>query len=479
MAEVKLEQLCSGCETSVTQIKKRYRGKKYCSACYTRIFKKSLCPKCGLSARLPKNDAQAICNECIKKQPCVRCNLTNKPIGKLTEYGVVCNSCSVYFREIQRCERCNVESQKLTKISRFNDDLRVCPKCSTRDYETCSSCHKYRLLESDENGKKVCKKCRTQPDKQCIECKTLISAGCSDLCDRCYWRKNLWVKFNQNIHLFESSFLKKQYENYVCWLSDSVGEHQAALYLNKHTHFFIKTEALWSDGIPNASQLLLVLRVSGLRKFELVVQWLDQAHGVKISSINKNECSEIDQTNKLIEQLRQPSLAFDIVLAYKQKLDEKMHHGKTSSRSIRLAIKPAVALMLSIQDKQLLPDLAKIKVYLNEYSGQAAALTGFINFLNDQYGTDIDYISLKHSNFLKDATKRKLEKELISMLSPNTNFNVITWVKKGLQLFHGMRYQDALKIKIEMIVESKDGYNISYNKQNYWLPKNFDPLLKR
>ena len=97
MTEVIAEQVCNGCEKSVPQIKKRYMGKKYCSTCYVRIFKKCLCPSCGLFARLPKHDDQAICNECIKKQPCIRCNLTNKPIGKLTEYGVVCNSCSVYL----------------------------------------------------------------------------------------------------------------------------------------------------------------------------------------------------------------------------------------------------------------------------------------------------------------------------------------------------------------------------------------------
>ena len=102
----------------------------------------------------------------------------------------------------------------------------------------------------------------------------MISAGCGDLCDDCYWIKNLWSKFHQNIYLFESSFLKKQYENYVHWLATSVGEHQAALYLNKHTHFFIKTEVLWTDTIPDADQLLQILRASGLRKFELVVQWL-------------------------------------------------------------------------------------------------------------------------------------------------------------------------------------------------------------
>ena len=168
---------CHGCNQPVSFIKKRYKGKKYCSTCYARIFKKRLCPSCGDFARLPRDDEQAICNECIKKQPCIRCNQTNKPIGKLTEYGVVCNSCSVYFRPIEPCERCGTPSQKMTRISRFNDDLRVCPKCATRDYETCPSCQKHRLLESDVSGQRMCKKCRDKPQKFCKACHSMIAAG--------------------------------------------------------------------------------------------------------------------------------------------------------------------------------------------------------------------------------------------------------------------------------------------------------------
>ncbi|CAA6835062.1 FIGfam110555 [Acinetobacter baumannii ATCC 17978] len=82
------EHDCHGCNQAVSFIKKRYKGKKYCSTCYARIFKRRICSGCGDFARLPRDDEQAICNECIKKQPCIRCNQSNKPIGKLTEYGV-------------------------------------------------------------------------------------------------------------------------------------------------------------------------------------------------------------------------------------------------------------------------------------------------------------------------------------------------------------------------------------------------------
>ncbi len=49
--------------------------------------------------------------------------------------------------------------------------------------------------------------------------------------------------------------------------------------------------------------------------------------------------------------------------------------------------------MLSIgEESDQLPNLEHVKAYLADYSGQAAALTGFINFLNENYGISIDYI---------------------------------------------------------------------------------------
>lgn len=475
LTENVIEHDCHGCNQSVSFIKKRYKGKKYCSTCYARIFKKRLCPSCGDFARLSRDDEQAICNECIKKQPCIRCNQTNKPIGKLTEYGVVCNSCSVYFRPIEPCERCGTPSQKLTRISRFNDDLRVCPKCATRDYETCSSCQKHRLLESDKLGQRTCKKCRDNPQKSCKACHCMIAAGCADLCDDCYWHQNLWDKFDQNQKIFESSYLKQHYESYIGWLEKKVGSHKAALYINKHTHFFIKTEIDWNLSVPTPKQLLVRLRSSGLRKFELVIQWFEEVHDIQIDTDNKKICSERDQMEKLVQSILQPSLAYDVVLEYKNKLEEKIKRGDTSIRSARLAVKPAVALMLSMgrEDSQL-PNLDHIKTYLSDYSGQAAALTGFINFLNVNHGTSIDYLSFKKSNFLNTKRKKKLEREIISLIQTDLSKseNLISWVRNGLRYFHQLSYVDSLKVKKEMVMEVDGGLAVILNEQFYFLPKN-------
>ncbi|MFZ4371064.1 transposase, partial [Acinetobacter baumannii] len=388
---------------------------------------------------------------------------------------VVCNSCSVYFRPIEPCERCGTPSQKLTRISRFNDDLRVCPKCSTRDYETCPLCQKHRLLESDASGQKACKKCRDNPQKSCMSCHRMIAAGCADLCADCYWHKSLWNKFDQNQNAFEFTYLKQQYESYIDWLEKKVGSHKATLYINKHTHFFLKTEVNWNQSVPTPMQLLAVLRSSGLRKFELVMQWLEEMHGIQVDTDNKKGCSERDQMEKLVQSILQPSLAYDVVFGYKNKLEEKIKRGDTSIRSARLAVKPAVALMLSIgSESTQLPNLEHIKAYLADYSGQAAALTGFINFLNENYGTSIDYLKLKKSDFLRIKQKQKLEKAIVALAQTDLSNReeLIGWVRNGLRYFHQLSYIDSLKVKVEMITEVNNGFAVRFNEQSYWLPNN-------
>lgn len=133
-----------------------------------------------------------------------------------------------------------------------------------------------------------------------------------------------------------------------------------------------------------------------------------------------------------------------------------------------------MALMLSIgEESDQLPNLEHVKAYLADYSGQAAALTGFINFLNENYGISIDYLKLKKSSFLKTKQKKKLEMELVALTQTDLSDNelILSWVRNGLRYFHQLPYIDALKIKTEMITEIEDGYDVRFNGHSYWLPK--------
>ncbi len=80
--------------------------------------------------------------------------------------------------------------------------------------------------------------------------------------------------------------------------------------------------------------------------------------------------------------------------------------------------------MLSMEGESAQLQIWSIQAYLAEYSGQAAALTGFINFLNENYGASIDYLKLKKSDFLKTKQKKKLEMELIALTQTDFKMTV-------------------------------------------------------
>ena len=165
---------------------------------------------------------------------------------------------------------------------------------------------------------------------------------------------------------------------------------------------------------------------------------------------------------------------YDVVLEYKNKLEEKIKRGDTSIRSARLAVKPAVALMVSMgEESAQLSNLEHVKAYLADYSGQAAALTGFINFLNENYSTSIDYLKLKKSDFLKTKRKQKLEREIISLTQADLSKSedLISWVRNGLRYFHQLSYIDSKKVKKEMVIEIDGGLAVVLNERSYWLPK--------
>ncbi|KQG98249.1 hypothetical protein APC57_03790 [Acinetobacter baumannii] len=464
---------CDECGRSVDKIHRIYKKNNFCHSCYIRVFKKRNCPACGKNARLNKYDSSAICQKCENNRPCIRCQCVDYCIGKITEHGPVCKSCSVYFRELQTCERCGALSQKLSRISRFEDNLRVCPKCATRDYRTCPSCQRYRLLEKNViSGQMYCKKCLNLPPHDCLTCEMKIPAGRGNYCEKCSWHQTLERKVGKLVNNLEDVNLREHFKNYTNWLEQRVGPHKAALFITKHIKFFEVTNDLWIEQIPVYCDFLGRLRSSGLRKYVLPIQWLTKLHDLKIDIQAKEFCSELDQLNKLKDICSETSSSTQILQEYYEVLMNRVSTGKISIRSARLAMKPASTLMIQISKSRFkLPRLWHIKHYISEHPGQAATLTGFITFLNQNYDTNLDFSFIKNSNFLKTAKKLKLEKEILKLIKEaGVDFNLLIWVRVCLRYFHNLNIYDLKKIKLSMIKEVEDGYIVNYQNEIYWLP---------
>ncbi len=441
---------CDECGRSVEKIHKNYKSIKFCHTCYVRVFKKRACSSCGKLARLYKYDNSAICQKCENNRPCIRCQRVDYSIGKITKYGPVCCSCSVYFKEFQACERCGCFSQKLSRISRFSDNLRVCPKCATRDYRTCPSCRRYRLLEEDvKSGQMYCKKCLNSPPHYCLICKLKIPAGRGNYCESCSWHQILERRVGKLANNLEDIHLQKHFKNYIKWLEQRVGSHKAALFTAKHIKFFEETDDLWIEQVPAYTELLGRLRTSGLRKFVLPMQWLTQVHHLQVDIQAKEFCSELDQLNRLKNICLEPTFPAQILQKYFDTLMNRVSDGTTTIRSARLAMKPASALMFLVSNSRFnLPRIWHVKHYLSHHPGQAAELIGFIFFLNRNYDTNLNFSFIKNSNFIKAIKNQKLEKEIIKLSKLTKNrFELLLWVRLCLMYFHKFEITHSKQIE--------------------------------
>ena len=193
---------CDECGTCIEKAHRVHRALRYCTACYARVFKKRACPKCSNFVRLPNNDVTAICRQCEENKPCIRCGKVSYKVGKISQYGPVCNSCVPYYREQKVCGLCNKLSPRLSRVKRLNIDIQICQKCARHDYGTCHLCGRNRLLLTNSDGILVCKLCWGGEAVSCQFCGEKMPAGKGKQCDKCYWANSL----RSRIRLDQSAF---------------------------------------------------------------------------------------------------------------------------------------------------------------------------------------------------------------------------------------------------------------------------------
>ena len=100
------------------------------------------------------------------------------------------------------------------------------------------------------------------------------------------------------------------------------------------------------------------------------------------------------------------------IASYYQKLQRRCDEGKTSLKSVRLALQPVIDLV-SANEITDYPTQDQLNQYLVEKSGQTAAITGFINHLKSEYhrGLEID------RKLIQQIKTKQLKKTLFSKAS--------------------------------------------------------------
>lgn len=462
---------CDQCANKNIKVHRRYKGEAYCANCYKTWFIKKPCNQCDKLKRLHKKEKFAVCTDCQRRQPCIRCGRKAIKDGANTRYGRVCQTCyQGHFKSKKVCFECGELKRNISRYSKLFHDQAVCTSCYQKHFmETCCLCQKHRELIDTEQGK-ICKKCDEFGEIPCTSCNKLMPAGMGERCQDCYWLERLIHEASLNDYLLTSHEIKKAYSDFIEWLAYGRDSMTAALKHNKFIYFFIQCDELWHK-IPSYESLVQEFKPNGLREYLTVLRWLIVTKQVIVDSTIKEQVAEQERIVSLLEKFDEK--APQCIDDYHEFLNQKLLNGKTSLKSVRLALQPAIDLCIQHGIKgSNTPNQAHIDSYLLVKHGQHSALYGFVTFLSKKYQLDLACNKPNDSD-LRKLKKKELEQQMTELYNkprPLSPRDKIKWLQRCMKYFH----QVDVKIKTltAITVHPCNGgmSKIIIDGKEYWLP---------
>ena len=459
---------CDWCGNHPVDIKRRYKGEGYCANCYKIWFIKQPCSRCNTISRLHKKEHEPICRKCISGQPCKRCGKDSSVNGANTEYGRVCQICyQGYFKKKKTCQECGKDKIGVSRYAELPHDNEVCVSCYQRETrKTCSACRRFRKVIDTPTGV-LCQKCHELGEITCPCCGENMPAGQGKECESCYWGHRLQREVAINLYLFKSDKIKISYEAFIKWFIERTDNKNVTLEHLKFTAFFKTCDDIWSE-IPTYTSLVQDFKPEGLRHHLTVLRWLIDTEQVVVDLEIKHEIAEKERIANLLnkfEVLPEP------IESYYAFLNEKLALKKTSLKSIRLALQPAVGIYVELGiDRWKKPSQEQLDTYLRLKQGQFSAITGFVSHINRKYGANIQ-CNKPDAEVIRKDRRRILERDLIAInhLTNPTEKDYEKWIIISLEYFHELKIsRKALKI---LVIElNSDTFVVNYRKQKYVIP---------
>lgn len=467
---------CGECEKVVPKLHRVHKGRGYCCTCYARNFKTRQCPRCGKPARLLKSDDKAVCRQCERNQPCVRCGDKEYAIGRITPYGPVCNACSVYFRkEIRPCPRCGKSSRFLCRSIKLGFEQEVCQVCRRIDHGTCALCHKNRELLEDSLGRMVCRKCQEKGFVLCPCCGEAMPAGMGARCENCYWRELLGKRIAMASEIFSLSNHSALFREFGEWLGNECGVKKAAITLNRYLPFF---QELFSLGAltPEYSALLACFTTLGLRRNLLPMRFLGSTGKVEVDEVSKRNAADQVSIEKIISKFETGSRAREILDLYHLVLLKRLQMERIKWSSIRLALRPAASLLMAtMENGHGWPTQKDLDGYLQKSPGQRATLSGFVCFLRDQFQVSLELPPKSLRKQSGPRQRKALEQELIGLMAGGAKDGAHQrkLIEVALRYFHRVPLREARKMAVEdqLVKIQGGGKAVLSERKHYWLPK--------
>ncbi|AAU38620.1 MULTISPECIES: hypothetical protein [Pasteurellaceae] len=458
---------CSICGKA--QVTRKFQEEYYCANCYAQWFKKKTCKQCGQLKRIHREGE--LCLECEKLTDCVRCGKTSGTfeIGMISRYGAVCSSCTRYFREEIECSECGKMTRDRYRSLVTNES--VCLQCYRRyTFATCKNCRRYRKVHNQE--KQLCKKCDEKLLSTCSKCKGEMPSGYGNVCPDCARRSLLFNMIRLNGHILRNKAVKTAYKKFIFWYMRKCGISVVLHKGSDFMRFFIDCDDIWQK-IPDYAELVTHFKPNGLRANLTVLRWLLDTNQVVVDEALKDDLAEMQRIQSLFNKLKE---SIPCIASYYKLLQRRYDDGKTSLKSVRLALQPAIDL-ISSQAVTDYPTQEQLNNYLSEKTGQIAAITGFINHLKSAYRRELKIDrkliqQMKAKQLKKHYSKRLVELYKQTELTTAEQMDLLSVVLYSL---HGIEIK---KPKFDAIVLIDGVAYYRDNTKDYFLPQDIYLRIK-
>lgn len=461
--DTSLKQQCDECGSNMVKTHRIQSGRRFCGTCYQRVFESRQCPKCGVLGRLPKSDPNAICRQCAKDAPCARCGKTEYKIGKITLFGPVCNSCSVYFRPPRLQEKLVIGGEAQQSVESHGQ--------AASERGTCRDCRRHRSLSISPQGRKLCAVCLRDGLVPCPCCGTDMPAGRGNSCEKCYWKDTYLKRLRLDEAGLSTSQFVQLFHRFGLWLAEQVPAQKAALAIHGYFPFFYEMEKRWGK-VPSYAQLLVHFTAEGLRRVRLPMRWLSETLQVVVDARKREDASDLRRIAAIVASIPVGTTAAQVLAAYNCELQLRIASGRISIRTARLALRPAASLLATCEMSGFqLPGQEALDSYLLNAPGQKASIFGFISFINSHHAANL--VVRVDDQKTRSIRRKQLEAEMVKLLEDGRRDDAFEaeWISISLAYFHGLPRRVGKKSKHFSSSTDPDGnFSVFLNGNTYFVP---------
>ncbi len=346
-----------------------------------------------------------------------------------------------------------------------------------KKHKPCSHCHyrrkpfTYTLMQ-----KPLCKICSIEYERDCKVCHSKFPAGFGTVCPNCNYEKILKHKINLYSQIY-SGWMQQYFIGFAYWLKNRRGVLYTAMHLHKYQTYFFKIDALAQQlqSLPTYEQLLNSIADATHKKNYLIHIYLDEIAFLTINKVTSEKHANYRLIQKHLRTFGKDTLAYNLIHNYYKFLLVRLQAKKTTLRSIRLALTPAVKFLKYCQNfKETIPTQYALEGYLFLYSGQRATLTGFINFISNTYQYNLDIKAAPKATLTSPKVSHQILKGRLIKIMQNPHdkhFKEAYIFRTIIGYLHWVNVPQNVFISFDNIHKSKnEKYYVTLCGKSFYIP---------